>query len=76
MVVWYGGPWEDVFTVLEFEQEEFYTYDEKVSCNGVALSAAPAYSDSGGWEAINEDGGLEIFEEGVYPRDVCRVEIE
>ena len=34
---------------MEFEQEEFYTYDEKVSCNGVALSAAPAYSDSRGW---------------------------
>ena len=65
-----------MFAVLEFKQEEFYTYDETVSCNGVALSAAPAYPDSGGWVAINKDGGLEIFEEGVYPRNVCGVDIE
>ena len=58
MVVWDGGPWEDVFAVVEFKQEEFYTYDEKVSCNGVALSAAPAYPDSGGWVAINKVGRL------------------
>ena len=57
-------------------QEEFYTYDKKVSCNGVALSAASANRDSGGWVAINEDGGLEIFKEGVYPRNVGGVEIE
>ena len=52
---------------MEFEEEEFYTYNEKVSCNGVTLSAAPAYPDSGGWVAINKDGRLEVFEEGVYP---------
>ena len=61
---------------MEFEQEEFYTYDEKVSCNGVALPAASANPESGGWVAINEDGGLEVFKEGVYPRNGCGVEIK
>ena len=60
-MVWNGGPWEDVFAVLKFEQEEFYTYDEQVSCNGVTLSAASTNSDSGGGIAINEDRGLKVF---------------
>ena len=51
---------------MEFEQEKFYTYDGKVSCNRVTLSAAPAYSDSGGWVAVYKDGRLEVFKEGVY----------
>ena len=76
MVVWDGGPWEDVFAVVEFKQEEFYTYNEKVSCNGVILSVAPAYSDSRGWVAIYKNGRLKVFEEGVYPWDVYGVEVE
>ena len=52
---------DHVFAVLKLEQEEFYTYDEQVSCNGVTLSAASTNSDSGGGIAINEDRGLEVF---------------
>merc|ERR1711954_165691 len=64
MVVCDSGPWEDVFAVVEFKQEEFYTYNEKGSCNGVTLSAASAYSDSRGWVAVYKNGRLEVFEEG------------
>ena len=62
-----GGPREDVFAVLKLEQEEFNTYDEQVPRNGVALPAASTNSDSGGGISIDEDRGLEVFEEGVYP---------
>ena len=71
-----GGPGEDVFAVLKLEQEEFNTYDKQVPCNGVALPAASTNSDSGGGIAINEDRGLEVFQEGVYPGNVCGVEVK
>ena len=71
-----GGPREDVFAVLKLEQEEFYTYDEQVSRNGVPLPAASTNSNSGGGVAIDEERGLEVFEEGVYPGDVRGVKVK
>ena len=59
-----------MLAALKLEQEEFYTYDEQVSRNGVSLPAASTNSNSRGGVAIDKDGGLEVFEEGVYPGDV------
>ena len=58
-----------MLAVLKLEQE-FNAYDEQISCTGVPLPTASTNSNSRGGVAIDKDGRLEVFEEGVYPGDV------